>query len=303
MIFKVNVKSMPQTKTTPVKTFIYKVLAGFCHYPNTIITSPVLTESPLFTRTSLIVPDDAEKISFSIFIASSIKTRSPLFTASPTDTFTLSIFPGIGEIIVEAAAPSGAGAAGAAGAAATGAGAAGACTTGALTTGAAGAVALITGATATGAPAPNSSTSTAYDVPSTVTLYFKLITLNTPFQFFYLRRYLFQDGGRRRPTAATMAADRHLRVVSEDITRAPARATGTMLKILPRPWVAVRIAAVIAATCCDFTPTAGCVAMGFPAGAKYFEIKDSPPVEKRLLKNMNVIPPSTKKTIEKAILV
>jgi len=85
--------------------------------------------------------------------------------------------------------------------------------------------------------------------------------------------------------------------------RALARAAGTILRTLPLPWVVAKIAAVTAATCCGFTPTATCVSAIFPAGATFLGVEISPSAEGRVPKNLNAIPPSTKKTIAKAILV
>ena len=76
-------------------------------------------------------------------------------------------------------------------------------------------------------------------------------------KFFILSRYRFQDGARRRPTDATMPIARHLLVASEKIGGNEVESEcGTILRILPRPRVAVRMAAVIAATCRAFMPGA-----------------------------------------------
>ena len=108
-----------------------------------------MTESPDLTRISVIFPEAVAKTSFSIFMASSNNTRSPLFTESPTLTLTFKILPGIGAVTVIAPSATGAGAAGASGAG-VGAGA-----------GAAGAAGAATGAGAGIAdPAPSDSTST-----------------------------------------------------------------------------------------------------------------------------------------------
>ena len=118
------------------------------------MTSLVSTAVPADTLTEATVPALGANISFSIFIASRIATKSPSFTLCPIETLTSTILPGIGATILVALA----GTTVALGATILGVTAA----TGVAATG-------VTGV-ATGVKLPpNSSTSTSYVLPFTVT--------------------------------------------------------------------------------------------------------------------------------------
>src|SRR5262249_8175399 len=68
-------------------------------------TSPVPTESPALTRISCAVPDVSALIWFSIFIASSTTSASPVGTVAPTSTRTFTMVPCIGAVTVPLPAP------------------------------------------------------------------------------------------------------------------------------------------------------------------------------------------------------
>ena len=71
-----------------------------------------MTESPLFTLMDVTVPSHSAVISFSIFMASRIRTACPLVTLSPTATLMSLMTPGSGALM--GVPPAGAAAAGAA---------------------------------------------------------------------------------------------------------------------------------------------------------------------------------------------
>ena len=100
----------------------------------------MLTDSPPRTRTSATVPSAGAKISFSIFMASRSRTRSPALTTLPTETLTSSTLPGMGAAMAEPPAETGAAAFGAAGAAGADTGAAAAAVGAGTAAGAAGAL-------------------------------------------------------------------------------------------------------------------------------------------------------------------
>jgi hypothetical protein len=69
----------------------------------TAIFSPGLTTCSAFTPISVTLPPTGARIGFSIFMDSNMQMVSPSFTASPTLTLTLIIFPVMGASIISLA--------------------------------------------------------------------------------------------------------------------------------------------------------------------------------------------------------
>lgn len=73
----------------------------------TINCWPWETTSPILQEISLTLPSLSAVITFSSFIASSVRSFWPFFTLSPTLTLTPIICPGIGAVIVTSPSDSG----------------------------------------------------------------------------------------------------------------------------------------------------------------------------------------------------